>query len=643
MMLCYKCRPYGRNLLPRNVIAGAILCILSLSIPQSLAALPDARNAPQKTSDADSLEAVLVEAVVAASQVKDMTEKAGILAAIAVAEAKAGLPERARKTFDESIAAARQIDDTESVDGGRGKDEMIGEIATDEADTGFFADALTAAHEIVDVYWKVATLSHIAAAQAGAGLVDKARKTFAEALAASHQIKERDMALRDLAAAQSAAGFLTEAMRSACEIKDGYQKARAIRETAVAQAKAGLVQQARKTLGESMNVARKIEDPQWRTQAINEIATAQAKVGRVRDAQKGFAEAITLAGQVKDENRRGQSSLLQYTAFTQITLGHLTDALGTARKIKDASTRAWLLRAVATAQAESGLREQAHGTLGEALGAAREIENADAKARNLCDVAVVVAKAGFVDEARQIFIEAIEASRRIEGKERVLVQSVALEKVATAQAEAGIYVDALNTARGIEEVFTKARALHEVASAQAKAGLADQARSTFAEALTAACASKDTVALQEIATAQTKASFFAEALVTAYGIEDGFNRALALQQIASAQARAGMTDQSRLTFTKALTAAREATDTASDPAYPLNAMSTREIAIAQAEAGFFTEALATARGIDDAGEKAWALCQIAAIKAKVKETKENTEKSKQQIPRGYSATLAPTK
>ena len=96
---------------------------------------------------------------------------------------------------------------------------------------------------------------------------------------------------------------------------------------------------------------------------------------------------------------------------------------------------------------------------------------------------------------------------------------------------------------------------------------------------------------------------FTEATRAADGTRDAYEKAAARREIAVAQAAAGMSDQSRQTFSNALTVAR---------AIKGGQGAVAQIAVSEAEAGFVSEALKTARGIDAVREKASALYKIAA-------------------------------
>ena len=196
----------------------------------------------------------------------------------------------------------------------------------------------------------------------------------------------------------------------------------------------------------------------------------------------------------------------------------------------------------------------------------------------------------------------------------------ALALIASAQAKMGNITAALETAWEIEieKVGNRARALADVASAQAKAG-DPAAAETFADALETARGIDDVMwhamALAHIAGVQAEAGdpaaaeTFAAVLETAGKIEvenEWFREVVALVAIADVQVKAR-------DITGALETARGINDAWN------RAKALAHIANVQAETGnhgaaseTWAEALQTARGIVDAGERSEAIAAIAA-------------------------------
>ena len=168
----------------------------------------------------------------------------------------------------------------------------------------------------------------------------------------------------------------------------------------------------------------------------------------------------------------------------------------------------------------------------------------------LREIVVALREAGLGQEARQIFREALRATQRLWDFDRPWI----LSEIAQAQAEAGLYAEALQTAQKIIYDSARDEALKGIVAAQVEAGL-------YAEALqTAQGIKSDTSrdeALKGIAVAQAEAGFYAEALQTAQGIKSNASRAEALILIAESQIRAGRRNDARQTLQQALEIARE--------------------------------------------------------------------------------------
>lgn len=154
-------------------------------------------------------------------------------------------------------------------------------------------------------------------------------------------------------------------------------------------------------------------------------------------------------------------------------------------------------------------------------------------------------------------------------------------------------------------------ALLSIAGAQAKAGQIDAALAT---ARGIAESNMRNAAMREIAVTQAKARSFNAALTTAQGIDHAFLRAVAFADVAMVQEEAGQLGAYKSTIELALAATRSIEDGSRSSVLLM-------IATAQAKAGDFEAALATARGIDNAGGgRAVALAAIAEAQIKAGET-----------------------
>jgi replicative superfamily II helicase len=178
----------------------------------------------------------------------------------------------------------------------------------------------------------------------------------------------------------------------------------------------------------------------------------------------------------------------------------------------------------------------------------RLIEGAEASVFRF-RVAELILAGDIRNAQRGLALNAIQAAQTLE---TAFYRSMALTKIARAQAKAGDVLGAFQTAQMIEDVFIRSRALSGISEVQAKAGDVSGALET---AQMIEDAHERSVALNWIARAQAEASQaeasnvsgaqvvviddVSEALATAQMIEDADERSLALRAIAEAQAEAG--------------------------------------------------------------------------------------------------------
>lgn len=165
-------------------------------------------------------------------------------------------------------------------------------------------------------------------------------------------------------------------------------------------------------------------------------------------------------------------SLLEFTR-TLVASERIAEALATARTIDDTYPKADALATIAQAQATAG-------QFAEALATAYTIERVDARADVLALIAQAQAAAGQENEARTTFAEALATARTIDD---TYVKADMLATIAQAQAALGQLAAALATAHTFDDPDAKAEAFKTIAQAQAAAGQANEARTTFAEAL----------------------------------------------------------------------------------------------------------------------------------------------------------------
>ena len=341
--------------------------------------------------------------------------------------------------------------------------------------------------------------------------------------------------------------------------------------------------------------------------------------------------------------------------MSQAKAGLYADAL---KSVKLGACREDVLAAVAAAQAEAGLHA-------EALAHAEEIDcasNASKKLSALASIDSAQARAG-------LYADALRTVDRIEPQLYRAADAIdgALAVIAAAQTQAGKYVDAVKTVLKMKDWLNVVTGLATIALAQAKAGRIQDSQGTFTTAfrtvqqgcesaeasapyLVAAGVSSNVAqieksaalrryrALAAIAAAQADAAFHADALRTAGNIECPRQRVAALTAIATAQGRASLAHDTAVAGLVRLCArylpggfplqwyldAKVTLIVAARSVGKIEAeldkiSALKSIATAQAEVGFYGDAVATARKIgmlrDDEAE-ARVLTAIATAQAR---------------------------
>ena len=482
---------------------------------------------------------LLDEAFASTREVKYPGERGSLFCAIAAAQSVSGLTDQARKTRDEAFTASQSMKDA---------DQLLGEIAGDQAKDGLYTKAIATARNIKDPFEEATTLCRIATAQSEKGLAEPARQTWAAALAAACQI-------------------------NASKLKDTF----AAPEFAIVAAQ------------------------KLKRRVLDQIVDAQAKAGLTAEAQKVSAEAAALGSQMEngsEEKRstKGRKRLsLPELAIAQSGDGHFTAALDTARQIRETYRKVSTFLQIAIAQSKAGQTGQARQTLHEAFTSARqvqdnsslreiaesqlaarlhadalttaqEMEEGEEKANMLTKLALARLEAGQTDYARKILADAsagacgIEPNRLCSREASFLAvapydKEKALVVIAYAQSKAGFFEDALATIHSkVDASEDTVRVLCAIGTAMAKARQTEQARKTFAAALATACeiespesafdyySTEDAMvgkawASYEVATAQAKAGLLADALITARAIQDPLVKAQALCELADVRTK----------------------------------------------------------------------------------------------------------
>ena len=356
----------------------------------------------------------------------------------------------------------------------------------------------------------------------------------------------------------------------------------------------GLLLEAKNVLSLALVAAQRVEGEDDRARALATIAEVQAEAGNTLDAVQLLSAAKAIGQKAEYE------FALSYVARVQAATGDIAGALMLARKFKDDYIRDSAIEGIAIVQARTGdirgavTTAQRIGSIGLRDGAFFEIAKAQAAAGNIRD--------------------ALATAHRIDSgiwSGRAFAQIAAKQLAAEDAKGAAQSVSAARTAaQMLDEAYWRAEVYAEIAAVQARAGDARGAARSFSDALTAAQSANSedgrTHALFSIAYAQAEAGDIRRALATARTTGDylGF-RVKAFAHIAATQAKAGDAEGAADAFSEALTAV-QSVDHMSSRAWALHS-----VVRAQAEAGFYQEALMTAERIQDYSTYVHALTSIA--------------------------------
>jgi tetratricopeptide (TPR) repeat protein len=303
----------------------------------------------------------------------------GLLVSIAESQAKAGLPQDARDTFDRALQAAQldfmvfnmappsavqRIDAVIAVAEAEARSGMSGEAAEAFA----LAERLVAALGQEDLQsrfgaddgesrrqWQAYSFAALAAGQARAGVAKDANAAIEKAMPPAQAIAEgrhlglpgRARILSLIASAYASAGNVAAAMQIIPQIKDDWAHVEPIE----ALAKAGHVVEALRftasvedereraivlrsiamepsnasRLSQIKEIATSIRNGYWRAHALGAVAQAQAKAGVRSDAGQTIAEVARIAAEIRQGISSGQ--IKQSDFSTGQTLAMVVDQL----------------------------------------------------------------------------------------------------------------------------------------------------------------------------------------------------------------------------------------------------------------------------------------------------------------------------
>ncbi len=433
----------------------------------------------------------------------------------------------------------------------------------------------------------------IATALAKAGDTDLAQETLVQAFALIPERQRPDgraHALGTVATALANTGKVEEALAMAKDIRVAEFRIRVLQGIADVLRKSENDTLAQYPLRQALTMARQIDrDDRRRETILVEIAIALAMAGNVTQA---VAAINDIEGPMRGYAFAGLASALATAGNVEKAQSTLNQALTEAREIGvDDRRRDLVFAAIATAQATAG-------DVGQALETANEIDNDYSRAQASEKIASALVRYGNVKEA-------LAAAKEIDNDG---FRNQALAGIAIELSEAENVEQALATMRNIDNPMWRGHALAGIARALAEAGNVGRALETAKEIDAANCRGS---ALGGIAATLAKTGNATQALATAKDIEDAELRARALMQIANTLAKGGHIKQARHSLIQVLAMAKEI-----DVGVHNREPALGEIATALAEAGNVAKALATAKGIEDADSRHWALLRIAVAQAK---------------------------
>jgi hypothetical protein len=365
---------------------------------------------------------------------------------------------------------------------------------------------------------------------------------LADALAEAQAIadpSQKTTALSKLVDVQLKSGDLAGALQTASSLPNSDVRAHALAQVAFAHAAAGdiaaadaiadLVMRGNAT-GLSVTLSTR-QQRDYRDTVLKAIAAAQADRGDVAGARATAAKGTT-SGDIANEYMRliakaqaksGDAAAAEKTFAAYI---HSMPDSGAATDTANQS-----LELLAAAQLE-------YGDIAAAQATASRIRNEASQSTVLSKIAVALAEQNQGDAAAKSLAQAVAAARAyrdIYGYDK----SRAFLEIVKAQIAIKDVHAALDTARQISDGFTKNQAYALIAVAQAKSGDAADAVQTVNSIVNDAAAKNREDTLQDIAIAQADADNIAAAQATLALLPNDYDTSGITAAIAVAQARAG--------------------------------------------------------------------------------------------------------
>ena len=347
----------------------------------------------------------LAKALQAAAKVEDDSDRASVLAEIAVVLAMAGDRDRANQSIALALDSVQRIQ-TESA-----RDSALYRIPPAQAAAGDIAAALATAERITDDLFRELALTGIAMEQARAGDLKGAFATSERTEddePRAHSVAGIAQVQAETGDRQGAAQSFQAAMAIAERIEDDYSRVSTLYYIALAQAEAGDTRGVEKSIGRALAAVERMAADSRRDLALSHIANMQALVGDVQ-------AVLATAARIPNE-RRNEPSVLHSIAVAQAEEGDIMAALATTGRITDEFYHHTALTDIAKSQARKG------NVFG-AVATAKQNRNELNRDYALLQIVMVQAKEGDVRGA-------LARAERIPNEE---VRALAFARIAAAQ------------------------------------------------------------------------------------------------------------------------------------------------------------------------------------------------------------------
>ncbi|MFA6321314.1 MAG: hypothetical protein WCY36_05595 [Candidatus Omnitrophota bacterium] len=546
-----------------------------------------------KEEEADA-KSVLENALVTAEKITIKDHKASALAAIAIAQMKAGSYKNA---FSIITRAGLMVENSKEF-------SALIDVAKAQVKFGLTPSAEDTFRRAADCARdygessQVYILSQVAIAQEKSGLNDSSEETFRKAIAIAENItneEEKAGAFQAIAMAHAEAGLNLPSIQILDKIPASFnfKKAEALAEIAKMQAKKGAIDWAKELINRAIASISNNPDDYLKCLTLVSIAEAQMNSQLRQEAIETLHVAARIANDTTDTYKKDIAfcRIAAQQARLGLSISKTNMAIATASIFSTPREKANFLREIIESYIKSGAIEEAMSF------ADKDIPESDFKEKAWLTIVVALAKAGSISTALENLEKIINDPSR----------SAALMAIAIAQAEAGpaqlaeekIYtVKATPKAAKFEELIEKARELPDVicghtlvdiAIAQAEAGLMREADNTINEAA---------ITISDLKN------------------DDGYTRAGMLADIARAKEKAGSHEDSIMTFNAAIDTARGIEST-QRRIYALTEIAIAEMGANIVRGTLLNEALSLALNITNTNHKIPVLIKIAAAYAKI--------------------------